>query len=192
MSDTATQALAIPTASAITRLENVAEIRGTWVESKRQELALAEAAVGALATTDGIAPNSWRLRNAQNRVRLLRKVVRSLERGFIPIPRFNSRKLDLDLEELPVSAIVALKEAQAQEIFDEVRFVPGDVGASRRGRARRAARDPLLVGVVRTPAIELGEFRNVNGEWLNRIPGREEHFLVAWWRPEDERDEVMF
>lgn len=189
---TDTTAIALPTASAITRLENVAEIRGTWLESKRQELGLAEAAVGALANTEGIAPNSWRLRNAQNRVRLLRKVVRALEHGFVPIPRFSSQTLDLDLEELPVSAIVALKEAQAEEIFEEIRFVRGDVGDSRRGRARRAARDPLLVGVVRTPSIDLGEFRNVGGEWVRRIPGREEHFLIAWWRPEDERDEVMF
>lgn len=184
------RALTVPTASAITRLEDVAEIRGTWVESKRQELALAESALKALRATEGVNPNGWRVRNVQNRVKLLRGVVRALERGFIPIPRFDSLKLQIETEELPVSALVAFQVAQAEKIFDEIRFVRGRAPEGRRGPyGRSPARDPLLVGVVRVPDLEI---RDARGWHVQTIRGREEHFLVAWWRPEDERDEVMF
>jgi hypothetical protein len=68
-------------------------------------------------------------------------------------------------------------------------FVTGQE-EGRVGRRRRSARDPLLVGVMRHAAMIVpGSDR---GWGPQRHPGREEHFLIAWWRPEDERDEVMF
>jgi len=183
-----TRALAVPEKSAIMRLEDVVEVRGTWVEAKRRELADAEAAVDALRSLAEVP--AFRIKRAVARAGLLRKVVRALERGFIPIPRFSSRRLDVRFDELPVRAIAALGEAQALGIFDEIRFVAGDEGEHRRGRRRRATRDPLLVGVVRIPATAVpGSDRGWGQTW---IPGVEEHFLVAYWRPEEERYEVMF
>lgn len=182
------KALAIPTQTAIARLENIIEIRSSWIDAKRQELATAEEAARTLLQVEGMS--DFRIKRANARVRLLRKVVDALERGFVPLPRFSSRKLDVAIEELPVKALAALAEAQAEKIFDEIRFVPGDVGESRRGVRRRAARDPLLVGVVRVPGMQIpGSDRGWGPEWL---PGQEEHFLIAWWRPDEETPEVMF
>lgn len=185
---TDTTGLAIPAASAITRLEDVAQIRSTWLDSKRQELIQAEQAAGALERLYGA--DSTRVKTAVKRVGFLRRVLAALERGMVPIPRFSASRLTT-LDELPVSAIVALDAAGATKVFDEVLFVQGDVGETRRGRRRRAQRDPLLVGVVRMTGTQIPEGER-NGWGPTHLPGREEHFLIAWWRPEDERDEVMF
>jgi len=185
---TDTTALAIPAASAITRLENVAEIRSTWLDTKRAELDQAEQAAGALERLYGA--DATRVKTAAKRVGFLRRVLAALERGMVPIPRFSGRRLTT-LDELPVSAIVALDAAGVTKVFDEILFVQGEFGETRRGQRRRQQRDPLLVGVVRTTGTQIPE--SERGGWgPTHLPGREEHFLIAWWRPEDERDEVMF
>ena len=176
----------VRTVQAITIPEEIGVIREQWVESKREELERARVATAQLREAGA---TTARLRRSEERVTLLRKVVRALDAGFIPIPRFDSSKLRLDLEELPLKVIMRVNEVVAQKVFDELRLVSGQVSQGRRGRyGRQPVRDPLVVGVVRTP--EVREDRNGWSQVV--VPGREEHFLIAWWRPEDERDEDMF
>jgi hypothetical protein len=185
-----TRALAKREPQALMPLESVVAVRGEWVEAKRTELAGAEEALEALEALYG--PDATRVRRVRGRVTLLRRVVRALERGYIPLPRFGSTRVNA-LEELPLRAVLALKAATDAAVFDEVRYVGGMPSESHRGRqGRRAQRDPLLIGVVRTPAIELPEDERHGGFGPRYLPGEEEHFLIAWWRPEDERMEVMF
>jgi hypothetical protein len=181
----------------ITLPDEVVEVRGQWIESKRQELQLA---MGAAKDLRALKVSGARLTRANDRVRLLRKVVAALEAGYIPIPRFDGEKLDVDLEELPAKAIAALVVGGRARLFDEVRLVAGQESISRptwsqrrSGRnTRRNQRDPLLVGVVRTPERRM-KGRDAWGSVREMVvPGMEEHFLIAWWRPEDERMEEMF
>lgn len=181
MTTTAVQPITLPS--------EVAEIREEWIENKRHELMLA---TDALKDLKVIKAGHSRLTRANDRVRLLKKVVAVMEAGFIPIPRFDSEKLDIDVQALPAKAIAALAVSDAFKLFDEIRFVTGQESDSRNAwprRGRRNQRDPIIVGVVRTPEHVI---ENPRTGWRAPLPGLEEHFLIAWWRPEDERDETMF
>ena len=175
-----TQQVSLSTRSTVITIpEEIAQIRQSWAESKRQELAMAQSAYGALQEAGATARKLQRVRE---QIAMLRKVIRALDAGFVPIPRFDSEKLRLDTEELPLKAITAINEATAQRIFDELRLVAGRDPVSRRGpRGRITRRDPLVIGVVRTPEIVTqNEYGYVAERW-----SLEEHFLIAWWRPED-------
>lgn len=171
-----------------------------WLQQKRDELARAEAAVPALRT---LGAKPARIRRVRERIRFLKRFVGALEHGYVPIPRFDSQDLDVDVDELPAEALVAMANAKALRLFDQVRFVPGRRAESRPGphlvettrgrtwtRGRLAARDPLVVGIIRTPEHQV---RDPSVSWprLIVVPAREEHFLIAFWRPEDEQDWTM-
>ena len=162
-------------------------VRTDWLEGKQAELERAQTALRELRL---LKPDSAKTRRVAERVGMLRKCVEALHAGYIPVPRFSSHTLDLDMEELPSAALQALSDADERTLFSEYRLVSGDVGDSRRGWARRVARDPLLVGVIRT----VGYVLNPNDPiyMQQRVPPREEHFLIAWWRVEDERDDDLF
>lgn len=163
------------------------QVRQSWIAAKETELTKAQDALLALQETDA---TERRIRRTKERVSLLKKTIRALKAGYIPIPRFDSNKLTLDMEELPVNAIIAVSEAKAQALFDEFRLITGHIANNRRGRyGRIAQRDPLIVGVVRTPSIVLTTWQDGTARetW-----SAEEHFLIAWWRPEDENLEDMF
>ena len=167
-------------------------IRPDWLDAKRNELMNAENALAALRQ---VAPDARRTGTVAERVSMLRKALVAMESGYVPIPRFDSVRLDLEMEVLPSHALVALAEAEEARVFNEVRFVRGRESESNRGPYRRVpARDPLLRGVIRTP--EHRERRtNHDGSqsWMALVtPSREAHFLIAWWQPSDERDEDMF
>lgn len=167
--------------------ENLIALRQSWLEGKRAELARAEMALKELK---GAGASPRKIERVAERVRLLRKVGSCLEAGYMPMPRFGGEKLTLELEELPLNALIAVNDAVAQELFDEIRFVAG--GERTRGYGRRsgqAHRDPMLVGVVRTKIIEA-----YRSERAGYIPlwSLEEHFLIAWWRPEDTTPEDLW
>ena len=177
-----TQELAVVT-HPITVPEEIIQIRATWVKSKEIELERARSALQQLRESDA---SERRIQRVTERVSLLRKVVRVLQAGYLPIPRFQGDLLRLDMEELPLKAIVAVNEAAAQKLFDEFRLVQGVGATSKRGTARINQRDPLIVGVARTKTLRPDPERS----WIQW--SQEEHFLIAWWRPEDERQEEMY
>lgn len=196
------EALALPTDRAIV-IRNPAEVLSVanhWLEQKRQELQRAQLAAKALVQL-GVPPARRRL--ARERVRFLKRFVSALEHGYVPIPRFDADTLDLNIEELPAEALVALGQSKTKRLFDEVRYVTGRQPDSRPGghytsnqrwtRARIGGRDPLIVGVIRTPEHQV-PFPRWQGDThgTRTIPGREEHFLIAWWRPEDTTDADLF
>lgn len=171
--------IAVQTA-VITVPDEIVGIKKTWLATKHQELEAADKAIQSLEKS-GATPR--KVQRVKERRALLRKTIAALDAGFLPIPRFSSQKLTLDQEELPLKAVLAIENAVAQKLFDEFRFVTGQQGNSRRGRyARQAQRDPIVVGVVRT--LEHGHRGPY--EWIIDVPSMEEHFLVAWWRPEDQ------
>jgi hypothetical protein len=172
----------------LTDPRQLVQVREHWIQTKREELARADQVLVALKDRPG---THAKIQRVKDRVRVLRKFLRALEGGYMPIPRFDSETLRLEVEELPAQAIIAMAAAEETGAFDEVRFVRGREGDTRRGpHARRAPRDPLLVGVIRTPDRHVEDRSSWNGQ--RRIPGFEEHFLIAWWRPEDELPDAMF
>ena len=182
------QEVAITTGKRVLTIpEDFSQIRQTWIKSKEEELVKAEQALVALSATDA---TDRRIRRTKERINLLKRVVHALKSGYVLIPRFNSDKLTMDMEELPLGAITAIDEAKAQHLFDEFRLIRGNLPEYRRGNmGRRPQRDPLIVGVVRTPGIVVDTWDDgrIRDQWM-----LEEHFLIAWWRPEDENMESMF
>lgn len=179
--------------AAITVPEEIAVIRAAWVKSKHEELDRAELALKELRK----AGVTGKLKRVEGRVSFLRKCVKALDAGYVPMPRFDSTLLNIEVEQVPLKALIKVNEATAQKIFDEIRFIAGQ--EARRGDSwhpRRAPRDPLIVGAVRTPRICLlatdFERANVAEHFRHQHEQFEEHFLLAWWRPEDERPEDMF
>ena len=156
-----------------------------WIAQKEAELADAEAALKTLA---GLGASEWRIERVTKRVRLLRKTVKALQAGFVPIPRFRSEKLTFDIERLPLDVIVAVDEAKSKKVFDEFRIVVGTEADRSLGERRTFRRDPLVVGIVREPDAQ----RNDASGWMVERAVFEEHFLVAWWRPEDVRAEEEY
>lgn len=185
----------------IRRPADVLAVANHWLENKRVELARAEQAARALRRLD--VPLRRRTL-AFERVRFLKRFIGALEQGYVPIPRFDADTLDLNVEELPAEALVAMAETKGKKLFDEVRYVTGrePEAHTRGGRYDRSGRwthrgrggvDPLIVGVIRTPEHRVPNPRAPSARWEDRvIPSREEHFLIAWWRPEDTTDADLF
>lgn len=182
-------AIQIAQTSVITLPDEVALVRQEWITSKETELAQCREAAEKLK---GLGATDAKMRRVRERINILQKTVNALKAGYIPIPRFQTSTLRLDLEELPLKAIVALDKAKGTALFDEIHFVAGREATSRRGPYRRQPRrDPLLVGIVRTP--EVIEYEDpVNKRWERARWSLEEHFLIAWWRPEDISPEQVF
>jgi hypothetical protein len=195
--------LAVPDVQATTLIRKPADVlavAGHWLDDKQAELARAEAAVKALTSLDA---SPARRRLVRERVKFLRRFVKALRSGYVPIPRFDADKLDLDTEELPAEALVAMADVKTKRLFDEIRYVTGRRPDSRPGGhytsrgnwsyTRLVQRDPLIVGIMRTPEHRVPHPRNPsNRDWDVVIPSREEAFLIAWWRPEDTLDVDLF
>ena len=162
--------------------------RNDIIAAKRQELTAAREALGALKNA-GVGHS--RVDRLRERVKFIEKTINALEAGYVPIPRFDSQTFNLEVEELPSRSLVALSYAENAGVFDEIRIVRGIAPRGGRGQQRRGARDPLLVGVIKSSNHEVDDGL---GRWDSRtfVPGRETHFLIAWWQPEDERDNTVF
>lgn len=169
-----------------TSLEQVVQIRSEWLEDKRRELASAIEAQKALA---GTGASETKLRYARNRVAVLRKIVNCLEAGFVPIPTFDSEKINVDIQQFPLKALLAINDANASGLFDEVRYVKG---REQERFARMRSRDPLLIGTVRAPAQNVTVRNQYGYEQTVRYPAIVQDFLLAWWKPTDEVPEDMF
>lgn len=174
----------------VTSASDLSAVRDTWITTKRVEL---QRGLGALVALRKAGASAARLAAVRDRVGMLKKVVKALELGYVPIPRFDSQTLNIDVQELPGPALVALAAARQAKLFHEVRFVTGRRETQGRGYFRVRQRDPLLIGIVRTRHHVLS-WRNMDGrQWADvEVPSIEEHFMVAWWRPEDERADVLF
>ena len=121
-----------PLATVITAVQDILEVRQTWVTGKAQELALAEAALKELQQAKA---GEARIRRTQRNVQFLRKVVRVLKAGYLPIPRFEVSGNAFSLDEMPLKAIIAINEAQQQGVFDRIVSIAGRQ-ASRSGWSR--------------------------------------------------------
>lgn len=170
--------------------ERLSSIHHRWLEEKRAQLSRAQVALEAvvrLFQQGGLTEE--RVKRVRERVQFLGRVVSAMEHGYVPIPRLGGQRLQIEAEELPPEVLLAYAQAQGAKLFGEFRLVAGEEASSRGRRGRRAARDPLLIGVVRTPEhrIETG----ARG-WPIIVPAREAHFLISWWRPEDEQPEEMY
>src|SRR3990167_2709480 len=117
--------------------EEIVRIREEWIITKQAELEMARQ---ALVRLEESGATERRLKRTRERINLLKRVVTALAKGFVPIPRFDSQKLTLDQEDLPLKAIVAVNEAQAQKIFDEFRIVLGRDSQVRQGPYGRIPR----------------------------------------------------
>ena len=182
-----------PMKAVITAVQDILEVRQTWVTGKAQELAQVEQAVRELKAAKA---GEGRVRRAERRVALLRKVVKALQAGYIPIPRFNINGQAFSIEEMPLKAIAAYNEAQQSGVFDEIMAVTGRQ-ARRRGWGREHQRDPLIVGIVEVPAVTVlrsdTDSKGLPIQFRVEVePPHEEQFLIAWWRPEDLRPEEVY
>ena len=168
--------LKITTQSAVIKVpDDFIGVRQGWVEQKQQELVTARQALALLQESEA---TPRRIKRVQERVALLKKVVRALEKGYIPIPRFYVNKLTLDMEDLPIGAIAAINEAKAQHLFDEFVIASGQPQSCPRGPyGRERPRDPLIIGVVRSPFHE--EWHENPRHLVNQWGGEEEYFLIA-------------
>jgi len=187
MTQQTTTAIAMPTIP-----EEIAIINEQWVEGKELELANARYALQMLEESGA---SSRKMRRIKERVGLLVKVVEALKKGCIIIPRFDTSTLRIEQEELPLKAIIAINEAKAKQVFDDYRIVMGREARNQGNRRRMTQRDPLIVGINRTPVFCIGEDHDNKPRSEYHFCERwslEEHFLIAWWRPEDERMEDMF
>lgn len=170
-------------------IEGILEVRQTWIANKEADLSTAEQ---ALASYKAMGAPKPKLTSLKRRVALLRRTVNALKRGFIPMPRFDGNTLSLDMVDMPVKALVAVQEARASKLFSELRIVQGVEPTSTGSWGRRGGRtrrDPFVVGVVREAAVIAPNPWGRMEEYQRPL---EEHFLVAWWRPEDMRPEDLF
>ena len=110
-----------------------------------------------------------KLGRIRGRVRFLERFVELIKQGFIPIPRMEYTNLapelyhgqagggwkaELTFDNLPVEAIETI--STYKPIFTRIGLVPA---------RRPKRRDPILIGVL-------------------KYGHNEEHFLLAWWRPD--------
>lgn len=135
---------------------------------KEEEIAQGKRVIADLERIPNVSKS--KLSRIKGRVRFLERFVNLIKQGFIPIPRMAytdvapiayPREADggwravLTFDSLPVEAIEAI--STYKPIFTRIGIIPA------RKTARR--RDPILIGVLQYGKLE-------------------EHFLLAWWRPD--------
>ena len=157
-------------------LANPQELQAThaaWITRKKEELADCEKALDVYRNQDGVTPRQ--IRRVKEKVAFLSKVIVALEKGYLPIPRFDTSPYHLHEMDtpVPVSILLNVERARREGIFTEFRLVEGRAQGQRQGPyPALGRRDPLIVGVIKHGTLQ----------W-----GYEEHFLLGWWRPEDMR-----
>ena len=97
---------------------------------------------------------------ARGRLRFMKRFVELLKKGYVPIPRMPFDTLheftaSIAFENLPLEALSAINQHRSQ--FDEIGIVRPFV----KGRRK----DPIIIGILKYGQLE-------------------EHFILAWWRPE--------
>ena len=157
-------------------LANPQELQAThaaWITRKKEELADCEKALDVYRNQDGVTPRQ--IRRVKEKVAFLSKVIVALEKGYLPIPRFDTSPYSLQETDMPVpvSILLNVEKARRDGVFTEIRLVEGRAQGQRQGPyPALGRRDPLIVGVIKHGTLQ----------W-----GYEEHFLLGWWRPEDMR-----
>lgn len=137
------------------------------IELKEEEIAQGNKIIAELEKIPDISKS--KLGRLRGRVRFLERFVELIRQGFIPIPRMEYTdiapesyhgergggwKAVLTFDNLPVEAIETI--SSYKPIFNRIGIVPA---------RRHKKRDPILIGVLKYGAYE-------------------EHFLLAWWRPD--------
>jgi hypothetical protein len=141
-----------------------------FIQAKEAEIAEGERVIAELEQMPEVSP--WKLARVRGRVRFLEHFIALMKEGFLPIPRMEFEPVDqanwqydgagrlvrgttLVIDRLPVEAIAAINEFRPK--FDRL----GVVRPAGRGRKR----DPFLIGIIQYGHLE-------------------EHFILAWWRPD--------
>ena len=131
---------------------------------KEREISEGEKVIEAMMAIPNIS--KAKLARVKGRVLFMKRFVAKLKEGFLPIPRMvyddvaHAWNGTITIDNLPIEAIVTIRDFQNK--FDALGLVRPSVGRSRWGRQRR---DPFLIGII-------------------RYGHREEHFMLAWWRPD--------
>lgn len=130
------------------------------LDQARQDLRTTEECIGA-AEELGIKALISRHKRVKTQIEkeiiFLENRLTALERGFIPVPRFDYARIEWSSERMNYSTLRRLKEAKDAGIFDDFGVVQDKYTHPRR------ARDPLLVGILRGAR------------------GYEEHFFIGVW-----------
>ena len=136
------------------------------IKLKEEEIAQGKRVVADLEQIPNISKH--KLARIKGRVRFLERFVELIKQGFIPIPRMEYTdlspqtyhlgkggwKAELTFDTLPVEAIETI--STFRPIFTRIGIVPA---------RRPKRRDPILIGIL-------------------KYGNEEEHFLLAWWRPD--------
>lgn len=136
------------------------------ISAKEAEIAEGEIILEQLSQIKNISKT--KVARVRGRINFQKRLLAMLKEGYLPIPRleyepvtqeyFGGRKgwtTSIVIDQLPMAAIVTI--AEFQDKFDRFGIV--------RPRSRGKRRDPLLIGII-------------------RYGGMEEHFVLAWWRPD--------
>lgn len=177
----------------MTGLEDALSIREDWVKQREQELATAEEGLKRLEAVPfedwwQIGMTEVKLEIMRRDVSFLRQVVKTMQSGYVPIPRFEGQRLNLQITAVPLKALVAITKAAEAKLFHQFQIVEGLPRP-----ALAPPRDPIVVGIVTGPDVGEGFWVTPVGgsrrqkHYRTVAPRREEHFMVAWWRPEDVR-----
>lgn len=141
-----------------------------FIQVKEAEIAEGERVIAELEQMEDVSP--WKLARVRGRVRFLKKFIGLMKEGYFPIPRMDFEPVDqalwgydgagrlirgttLVIDRLPVEAIACINEYRPK--FDRLGVV--------RPRGRGRKRDPFLIGIIKYGQLE-------------------EHFILAWWRPD--------
>lgn len=123
---------------------------------KELEIADAERAVEAMARIPEFS--KWKVSRARGRLKFLRTFIELLKQGFIPIPRMEYD----ELHEYTASLYFEKLPVEALTTIAELRDKFTYIGIV---RPQSRKRDPIIIGILSYGLIE-------------------EHFILAWWRPD--------
>lgn len=129
------------------------------LEVKKAEIEEGNRVLAELEKIDGISKH--KISRVKGRIHFLEKFTRILQDGYLPIPRMEYERLEslwtgnIVLDQMPVEAIATV--AEFQDKFDRLGMV--------RPKTQGRRRDPFLIGIISYGGIE-------------------EHFILAWWRPD--------
>ena len=136
------------------------------IQLKESEIQQGKIVIATLEKLPNISKH--KLTRIRGRVRFLERFVELIKQGFIPIPRLEYTPIDPEyyvggrkgwvseiiFDNLPVEAIETI--SAYKDVFTRIGLVPA---------RRPKKRDPILIGIL-------------------RYGHNEEHFLLAWWRPD--------